>query len=143
MHQDGTMRVLVAHANHQRRAELASTLEVAGYDVAQASTEDQALSTVHQSVGPFVVVLDVRHLHILNIAAADLRLTGHHAYVLICPQTVALDGTCEESFPHLSLYTLREPHHPQALLDTVARASRSLRPMTGATSAHSPGPSTH
>lgn len=123
---DSASRVVVADRDEARRDAMTQSLRHAGYVVEATSDAIRALHVVHKSAYPLIVILTADSLHVLNVAASDRRLTHHHAYIVLAPNTADHAPDCEQWYPHVRLRVLRQPIDELTLLDAVATAARAL-----------------
>ena len=77
--------VLLVEANRQHRAQLRAVLEREGCEILEADEVTEAYGLLHRSPHPLVVVLDRRHVKLLDHVIPDMRMTEHHAYVVLSP----------------------------------------------------------
>jgi hypothetical protein len=118
--------VLLVEVNGRHRAQLRALLERQGCDVLEAADVTEAFGMLHRSPHPFVVVLDMRRVKLLNHVLADMRMAEHHAYVVLCPWRhpgLRLSGSMQAQ---LTLCVVRGRGRWNALIRAIALAAGTL-----------------
>jgi DNA-binding NtrC family response regulator len=126
MLRNGLARILVVDCDAAQRRSVVSALREVSFRVWETADTTVAISIVHKSPSPLVVVVEASCSHVLRLAATDRRLVHHHAYILLQPGDTATTEEWTWPYMYLNLRILASPPDRQALLTAVAQAQRAL-----------------
>jgi DNA-binding NarL/FixJ family response regulator len=118
--------VLLVEANSRHRAQLRSVLEHEGCEILEAAEVTEAFDLLHRSMHPLVVVLDRRHVKLLDHVIRDLRMAEHHAYVVLCPWRDPGLRLPHSMQAQLRLHVVHGRRRWHALVRAIARAAGAL-----------------
>lgn len=123
--------ILIVDDDEAIRDTLRFALEDSGYTVSEAADGLAALKKLRAIHDRTVVLLDLMMpgldgAGVLGAVAGDQRLATRHAYILVTANTKTLTLAFANLLTSLSVPILNKPFDVDALLETVAAASRRL-----------------
>jgi chemosensory pili system protein ChpA (sensor histidine kinase/response regulator) len=127
----GRATVLIVDDDLAIRESLRLMLEDEGYVVAEARDGLEALATLRVATHPMVVLLDIwmprlGGQDVLREVVRDRRLKSTHAFVVNTANPRALELAFRELLASLGIPVLEKPVDLDALLESIAAATRRL-----------------
>lgn len=125
--------VLVADDDEAIRETIRYILEESGYSVREAADGVEALAILRRSPRPRVVLLDLMMprldgVSVLRAVTSDPELAHQHRFILVSANLATFASSLSALLSQTDAEVLAKPFDIDALLDSVNRAARQLRP---------------